>query len=259
MSQAKKDAAIKFVGKFLARKGGGVFTHLSRAVIGRELYDRIENPSLIDQGSSSLCGPASLLYTYAEHRPLAYVRFIINLYENGSATLGKLSVKPGKDLRSYALPRNESAADWIGLASIRDSANWFFDYQSTTDEVAGITMPSTLESWFKRAGYKTVKNDTNVFFTKDRECAEAANKLLAQGYNVALFINADMLSSKTQDSKSVTPNHWVVLHSKIMLSEKSVTFTVFTWGKIKWVPAGKKDLSLADFLNNFYGYVACKF
>ena len=259
MSASEKQTAEKMVLRFMSGSGGGTFAHLKRNDIGRDLLTRIQTPGLINQGSSSLCGPASLLFAYATHRPKDYVRFITSLYESGTATLGKLKVKPGSDLRNYALPRGESPADWIGLASIRDSENWFFDYQATSDTAAGITMPSKLESWFKRAGYKTVKNETNVFFTKDKACAEQANKLLADQYNVAMFVNANMLSAREQDNKSTFPDHWVVLTSKIMLSEKSVTFTVFTWGNPAYrVPVGKKDLSQKDFLNNFYGYVACK-
>ena len=53
--------------------------------------------------------------------------------------------------------------------------------------------------------------------------------------------------------------HWVVLRSLIDRSNGKVALTVFTWGEGEYqIPHGSKDLSVGDFLDNFYGYVAGK-
>ena len=68
-----------------------------------------------------------------------------------------------------------------------------------------------------------------------------------------------MLDSDTQAKSSTFPDHWVVLTSPITITSDSVSFTVFTWGYRHYrVPQGD-NLSLKQFLSNFYGFVACKF
>ena len=186
MSSSERHKARELVRKFAAKSAGGVFAHLKRSDIAVGLLKRLDDPGLICQGTSSLCGPAALLFNYASQRPAEYVRFVTLLYELGAASLGNLTAKPGSDLRNYGATSaskkignrtvliDPEPVDWIALASIRDSENWFFDYQSVKDKVAGITMPGTLEDWFKKAGFKKVRNVTNVYFTKDEATAKRA-------------------------------------------------------------------------------------
>jgi hypothetical protein len=79
-------------------------------------------------------------------------------------------------------------------------------------------------------------------------------------YKVSLFINADMLTSATQDNASVTPDHWVGLTSPISFTgieadpASKVSFGVYTWGGRQNVPVSG-SLSIKHFLWNYYGYV----
>jgi hypothetical protein len=192
-------------------------------------------------------------------------RAAIDLYETGSATIGTMLIKPKKDLKFHKLPAtaNIDAADWILCASIRDMDNWFFDYQSESDDVSAITMPHSKASWLKQAGYRDVVNDTNVFLTKDLENARNASSLFAKGYKVALFISGNMLDVSTQGEASTIPDHWVALTSAIKIGgiaadpASSVSFRVYTWGAQRNVPVSGK-LSIKHFLRNYYGYVACR-
>lgn len=260
MATAKQRAKAK-VAAFRSGKGTGMFKHLARKDVADGLEVRIDRPEEVDQGYSSLCGPSALVYQVARDQPDAYAQFGIDLYEKGRAKLGKLHVKPGSDCRNYNLPTASGmdAVDWVTLASIRDSENFFLDYQSYTDTGAGITMPGALVDWLKAAGYKDVKEETNVYFCKDQKNAQKASDLYKKGYKVSLFIAAKMIQSKGKKKKfgSVTPDHWVVLESTMKLSAKAVQFKIFTWGEHRLVPQ-KGSLTLDDFLDNYYGYVACK-
>lgn len=257
MSKTKAKEAVK---KFKAGKGKGAFTNISRSDVARSLLTRIDKPGLINQGGASLCGPAALVYNLATRDPLKYVNFVISLFENGRGTIGKLQVKAGNDLRSYTPPKNNmDPADWIALASIRDSENWFFDYQAVQDTAAGITMPGTLKDWYKKAGYKKVVDETNVYFNKDETNLRKASNLHKKGWKISLFINTDMLYKKTQSDASTFPNHWVVLTSPITASAKSVSFKIYTWGNPNRSVPQTGTLSMRDFLDNYYGFVGCKY
>lgn len=163
-----KTKAIQLVNQFLARTGTGHFKNISRKNLGNNLIARINSPGKIDQGSSSLCAPAALLYSVAKTNPEQYSTFAIELFEKGRSSIQKLVIEPSSDLKLYSLSGSAvDPADWITLASIRDSNNWFFDYQSENDQAAGITLPGALEKWFKKAGYTKITNETNVFFNKN--------------------------------------------------------------------------------------------
>jgi hypothetical protein len=96
-------------------------------------------------GDASLCGPAALLFNYASDRPGHYARFALDLYEKGKAEFGRLMIKPGKDVRDYTPPWSVAHVDWLTMASLRDSENWFLDYDTADKEFAGINGPSTVE------------------------------------------------------------------------------------------------------------------
>jgi hypothetical protein len=243
----------------------GVWLHIDRTALAQGLRARIDNPDLINQGQASLCGPADFFRDLAIDDPVTYARAAIELYETGATYVGQQKIRPCHDLKIHLIPphANIDPADWVLSASLRDQDNWFFDYQSETDDFAGITMPHSMADWFRKAGYTEIVNDTNIYVCKDLANAKAASKLFGRGYKVSLFINADMLKADTQNDPSVTPDHWVGLTSSISFAgieadpASKVSFEVYTWGGRQNVPASG-SLSIKHFLSNYYGYVACK-
>jgi hypothetical protein len=251
-------SAISVIERFEKSGGQGSWPHISKAEVAAGARERVMDASKLDQGSSSLCGPTSLLYSLIKKNPEAYATYITSLYNNGSAKIGSLEVKPRSDTRNYKVPKDKiHPVDWMGLASLRDSENLALSYSSVDDEAAGITMPGKLTDWFNKAGFGGVRNVTNVVFTKSKSDIEAADNLRKQGYRVCLFINADMLALAKQNKKSVLPDHWVVLSGPVNFFEGDrISLTVFTWGEGMRAVPRSGDLSLSSFLNNFYGYVA---
>jgi hypothetical protein len=261
-----KDEAKKLVDEFEMRnKPGCPWIYLKRSEIAAGLRERIDDPDKINQGQTSLCGPADFIRDVAIDFPKIYAQAAIDLYEIGQGLVGTFLIKPAKDLKLYKLPETAKIhqADWLVLASIRDTDNWFMDYQSESDDAAAITMPHSKESWLRKAGYSDVVNETNILACKDLPNARKASSYLSKGYKVCLFINADMLDTSTQNNSSVTPNHWVALTSSINVSgieadpASKMKFRVYTWGAQQDVPASG-SLNIKHFLSNYYGYIACK-
>lgn len=251
--------AHQVIEQFRERTTPGRFPWMTRDLVADQLIERVEAPGRIDQRSSSLCGPTSLIYHIARDRPGDYVRFVIDLFESGSATMNDFHIEPGVDMLHYNPDDGDiAAADWIALASIRDSKNLLFDYQSVRNEFAGITLPGELASWFAQAGYRDVREEANIFFKKNRRDAETASRLFEEGYNVALLINANMLDGETQTNWSLTPDHWVVLTSPLEFTETHVRFTLFTWGDPAYAVPQGAELEVGSFVKNYYGYVACR-
>jgi hypothetical protein len=255
-----QEQAHAVVDAFAARGAGGLFVHILRADVARGLHDRIDKPTLIDQGASSLCGPSALTLNVATHNPVAYVKFVIALYERGVGDIQRLHIKAGKDLRDYDPAGNVAAADWIPIASIRDSENYFFDYQSSENEFAGITLPRELEDWFRKIGYSRVVNETNLLTDQNEKNIREADRLYKDDYWVCLLINDKLLYPDKQDSGSMVPTHWVVLTSDVKIAGGNISFEVFSWGNGQYqVPHGKAPLTLDHFFDVYYGYVAAKY
>jgi hypothetical protein len=268
-----QDDAKKLVDTFAASGAAPGWLGMNRATVAAGLKERIDDPDKIDQGSTSLCGPADFVRDIATDRPVEYAQAAIDLFKTGRGHIGRLQIKAGVFLRTHVVPATAGIhqADWIVLASIRDSDNWFFDYQSETDDAAAITMPHSKEKWLKQAGYSEVINDTNVAFIKDLACATRASGLFSSGYKVALFINANMLYADKMNNPSLTPDHWVALASPMRIKSINlarpgtlnedptsyVTFSCYSWGKRYPVPASG-TLTDYRFCSNYYGFIACR-
>jgi hypothetical protein len=272
LPQEGQRVAANAICDFLKRSGGTYFPHLSREEVGIGLLMRVAKPGLMRQGSTSLCGPAALLFNVATDAPAYYARFGIELFEKGKGIIHRLVIKPGKDCREYQPASHHiDPVDWLTLASVRDSENWFFDYDtvgkealglSPFDMTAGPTLPNEMVRWFQLSGFHDVRDATNlsaVTLPQDPwPRIEAANGLLARGYRVVLLINDNMLDKDEQTKGSAIPMHWVGLRAPIARTGGTVTTTVFTWGRGDYkVPQGA-PLSEGDFTKNFYGYVAAK-
>ena len=257
----RHDFAAEMICDFLKRSGSRRFPKLDRDEVGVGMLMRIAAPGILRQDEGSLCGPAALLFSLASDRPVQYASTAIDLYEHGKARLGRLEIAPGEDVRNFKPPASMDHVDWLTMASIRDSENWFLDYDSVSQYkggLQGITLPGELTRWFKRAGYRDVREETNLWFSKDTGNVDKANRLFGQGYRLCLFISSNMLYEKRQSEEgAVDTMHWVVQRSPIDRSNGKVRLKVFTWGQgERQVPQGAKDLSVGDFLENFYGYVA---
>jgi len=247
--------AESLISSFQSGTGGGHYPRISRAELALGLNQRIADPDTMFQGTSSLCGPTSLFHCLIRDDPEAYVKYVIDLYTNGWARVGRLEVRPGADCRN-ASPTGVPPVDWVALASLRDSDNTLFDYQSAKNEVAGITMPHSLTDWFRAVGYSQVLNNTNVFITKGEEEILAMARLLSQGYKVCMFVNANIVQNSTAGGGFFTiPNHWVELIRLQGIHNDRVTGAIlWTWQRRYSLPSP----TVGQFSGNFFGYVAAR-
>ncbi|MDR2093562.1 MAG: hypothetical protein LBP58_09675 [Azoarcus sp.] len=62
----------------------------------RSVEDRRDAPTLINQGGSSLCGPAAFMYCIAREKPDDFAAYVLDLALTGEGRLGNLKVMPGQ-------------------------------------------------------------------------------------------------------------------------------------------------------------------
>lgn len=270
-----REAASIRIPKFGASTAKGAFKHLNRNTVAAELLERQKNAWKINQNASSLCGPASLNYILCRDDFDTYAHYIMDLYETGEGSLGTLKVKPGSDCKAYKVPPAKiSQTDWIGLASLRDSENSVYDYQSVEDEFAGITLGGALKKWFEATGRSPVQDCSSTTATGKLHHLIAADACKRAGMDVVLFIHADILGTTPKKKWSASfPNHWVVMTSTLSiggwpashyskrgkevnddekLHEEKVSLDVYTWGNGAWTIKGE---TVNTFLNHYFGCV----
>lgn len=267
--------ALALVNAFAEGTGASAFPRLGkpRSEVAASLRSRVLAPEKIRQGTSSLCGPAAFLYVLASKEPAAYAAYVIDLYEKGTAAIGKLKVAPGADTRNSS-GAGVDAVDWVALSSLRDSENLLLDYQSPDNQLAGITAPGTLASWFRRCGhFAEIKNDTNLVLDKGLSTLLKAHQQHAAGGRACLLVGATVLDDLPSGG-GLIPDHWVVLASNVSidgkpagpllargaaidgekaLSSKNLSFDVFSWGSILSV-----NMKVSLFLDYFYGFIGTK-
>ncbi|MFM2415710.1 MAG: hypothetical protein RL385_433 [Pseudomonadota bacterium] len=251
---------------------------VSRKDFASALRAQVQNPLILAQRDTSLCGPAAFVFAFAKKNSMAYAKYAMDLYENGRAWLGKMEVVPSADCKAWRRPVSTQGViepvDWVALASIRDSSNLLLDYDEPSDRVAGITGARSIESWFSRCGYfPTVLRSTNLVRNKSLWALLCASRERTQGAHPALLIGADLLTK--QSGGTLIPNHWVVLGSDVRVGSQysaallargetavasdtsllaqTISFQVYTWGT-SWVLPGSTTVS--TFLDYFYGFVA---
>jgi hypothetical protein len=273
-----KDLALKHVDDFAARTTAGKFTKLDRAKIAAGLRIRINNPYKINQTSAGVCGPAAILFSIAQSQPLLYATAVTSLFETGTASIRKWKLEPDAELLTMPCPAGlkDKAGnvvvpfehvDWIILASIRDSENWWYDYHSDKDESDGTTM-SEIEAWMAKAQFTDIQVQGFSFFSfggafdslKDREKFLAKCKeLVGKNYRVVIGIQASIIDSAFKDSPKL--DHVVVIRSDFEIPtrrDSRISIPIFTWGSETTLPR-IGGLTYEQFLKSFFFYVAGKY
>jgi hypothetical protein len=264
-----KQDALALVSSFSAAAGTSMWPRILRADLAAGLIKRINDPNSIDQKDMSFCGPACFFRAIASDDPKAYAQTAINLFQTGLGVLRGLVFKPRKEVRDSAPTGGTDPADYILLASLRDSDNIWLSPVGRWEEMAGVTTPDDIEAWFKRAGYSRVHQVTSLTRVTKlppgllRQSLNIASVLFDKGWKIVLLIDNDVLYPAKQNNTSLWPNHWVALTSTISNTDEDgldwpVNFTVYSYGTTYKIPGVPNSLTLDDFLPFYYGYVAAK-
>ncbi|RIA22546.1 putative Zn-binding protein involved in type VI secretion [Ectopseudomonas oleovorans] len=198
-----------------------------------------------NQQETSLCGPAAFFYALLMDRPDLYAQSITELWETGETAIGQLRIKPSHGCRNPTnLSRSAegdriSAIDWISLASLRDSENSLFAYDSPSDQVAGITLPSKLKSWFSQAGAKVLFDNIQYRWHINRQQLLELMSHIKPNAHVTSLVSASMV----EGGVGVGKNHWIVWEQVPQTSNGSISDTtkqgeaiidssLFSWGHV---------------------------
>ncbi|MBP6861308.1 MAG: PAAR domain-containing protein [Neisseriaceae bacterium] len=239
----------------------------AKAILIRQLQARLAHsadaPNLttpsIQQGPSSLCGPACFAYCLLQDRPDRYVATIMALWQHGQAKLGDLHLRPSPQAlnpKQFSQPNGQQThlpmIDWILLASLKDSINKLLPYGSPRNKTAGITFWFHLDAWFRAVGAPKGHHYYAPLGSSPRQLSQLSQSVDARQHVIAL-IGAGML----QNGRGRFSNHWVVFTAAPIYAErppKPHTLTrirVFSWGRN--AEQGQAKLTYCRLRQHLYG------
>lgn len=204
------------------------------------------------QGALGLC-TAAAFYHHVLQRKAADCRSFANaLYGAGVGFLGNLKVAPDTDLRNVdyaalaaATPSMPPQADWMLMSSLRDSENWFFDFEGAPDESVAIkTSAKELSGWYRDTGFYTA-----VMFSDSTGIPAIKAIEKSPTKHIALWIEASLLGAKG--------THMITLESPMTVDEVAdkISFDYWTWGQ----PVKTLSTKLSTFRDAYLGVITATF
>ncbi len=226
---------------------------LEPTTVLNRIKDLSANANLFDQGAVGLCTAAAFYHHVIQKNSSEFSSYANALYGGGIGFLGNFKVSPGFDLRNadYAalatkFPGLPPQADWMLMSAIRDSENWFFDYEGAPDESVAIsTSAKELRDWYQKTGFYS-----NVTF--DGDTAPAKIKAIAKtGTNhIAIWIKVALLQPGSA-------THMITIEGPITIDEinDKATFDYWTWGQ----PVKTMNTTWTALKANYLGVITATF
>lgn len=226
----------------------GVWKHLDKQQIVRDLHDRIVDPYQIQQGEQPFCGPAAVVFELIRRQPHRYIDICQSLYESGSFVgTTKTIVAAGRLCRSYGNLRM-AQADWMLLATLRDCANMLVPVHPKAPklirEFGGMTKPWEVNEWVRELlGYTVTKAYPTPLWNEFRALQEAQKTIDAGGVAFGLINSQGLLGNNSflaSRFHRIYPNHWVTILGNISIDSVSqvakkkraiVNFDIYSWGR----------------------------
>ena len=231
----------------------GVWPHISKPALIAELRARHADPSQVNQVRSNFCGPTSIVYEMARTQPRRYIDLCRQLYETGGFWSRTHRVETPGELRGTQVGQGMASADWMLIATMRESENALFgvsaDASGVRSGLQGLTTPWEMEGWTSELLLKDNVANSTTFVWGEFDALRYAEQVWAARGNAFVMIHTDMLGAPN-GIVPPWPDHWVVYQGGLDESGGRVRFAVYTWGGLQAI-----DTTPDHFENCMYGIV----
>jgi hypothetical protein len=200
---------------------------LDPTIVLRRIDELATDPNKINQGVLGLCGPAVFYRHIAKLNPAGFSTFAKALYREAEAFLGNFRVAPSQSLLNadYAAlvekwPHMPPQADWMLLAALRDSRNWYLSFYATQDDDESMrTDYDEVSRWYADCGFYS-----SVSLNGDRTPAaiQAIAKAKAPNNHIALAIDAKLIGNSPG-------GHMIALEGPIIIDPAADTASFQYW------------------------------
>lgn len=241
-SQLLNKSVLDAVTNFENSPTPGVWASVEKKQLLNEMRERLNNAFKINQGAQPFCGPASIVFELVRKQPLRYVQICRSLFETGSFQGATKKIEASPLLRRSNGRLRMNQADWMVLATLRESENLIFNIEAEAPDIirnlAGMTKSWEMKGWTRELlGYKQVKYRHTYLYGEVDALAETSKALAAGGVAFALITADGLLRDKTPFLPY--PTHWITILGNISVKggdwsdEDSgrISLDVYSWGQ----------------------------
>jgi hypothetical protein len=222
---------------------------LPAPAVRSRLHELVDRPTRLRQGPLNLCGPAAVCLLWLRRDPVAAVRFASELFAQGSARIGSLTVRPSSGLLAGQPPFGVAAADFLLLASLRDSANRVLAYRPAGrlwEAAAGITLPGAVSRWLREIDvHSSVRDETRL--VRPAGLDHALHLAAGPETDVLALVARSLLARRRV---AWVPDHWIVLRGPVVQTGSSVRLRYWSWGAVH-----SAELDRDRFARGYFGAV----
>ncbi|MEC4815704.1 MAG: hypothetical protein SAK29_20875 [Scytonema sp. PMC 1069.18] len=218
----------------------GVWSSLEKNQVLTDIKVRLLDAFKVNQGQQPFCGPASILFELVRKQPLRYVQICRSLFETGSFQGQTRRIEASQRLRQSRGKLGMGQADWMVLATWRESENLIFPVEPDAPEIirniAGMTKSWEMKGWTREVlGYRNVKY-FHTYLLGDTIALNQAAKILDEGGVAFALITSQGLLGKIPPLLPY-PTHWVTLLGNISIQQSvqrksesgRISMDVYTW------------------------------
>jgi hypothetical protein len=249
------------IAEFEKSNAPSVWPNLDKNQVLTEMKMRLLDAFQVNQGQQPFCGPASILFELVRKQPLRYVQICRSLFETGGFQGRTKRIEASDRLRQSRGRLRMGQADWMVLATWRESENLVFPVEPEAPEIvrniAGMTKSWEMKGWaWEVLGYRNVKYTHTYLFGEVDALNEAARIISAGGVAFALITAQGLLGNNPPPLPY--PTHWITLLGNISIrkglwwkhNSDRISMDVYTWGSKRHI-----DKDEGPFEAYFWGIV----
>jgi hypothetical protein len=224
----------------------GVWTNIPKAELIADIRARVANPFRINQVSTPLCGPASIVFDLVSHDPRRYVEICQSLYEDGQFPSRTHTIQPSDTLIHSRVRKEMSVADWMLMTTLRDTENVIFPVEDASSVfVMGFTKPWEMRGWtYELLNYDHAEFDSLIFYG-EFEAMRKAQDVVDHGGVAFMMIQSALLGNPKPFMSY--PDHWITFLGDVHIDEGvwnrkggHIHFDCYTWGERKHIDIDEK-------------------
>ncbi|ANH81826.1 hypothetical protein A8C56_13310 [Niabella ginsenosidivorans] len=206
--------------------------------------------------ATNFCAYSSITYIPLTYDPMGFAKFMIALYKNGQASMGKEQFRPSKPVRQeagllrYKGSLDINAAGQMWFLTLADHFKGYLNFFNRRFRKGGentfwaSTNYAKFNRMLRRLFPGTIKTrGSDLFKPSIRHLPEYLEKQLQKGL-VFLYLNNKKLYKKTHRRSMIsTPTHYVLLTSIHTLQDGNIEFVYWDYGMktLQQLPPGFLD------------------
>ena len=242
-STSTQEEAIKFIDDIKTLAASDRWPNIKPALFLQNLKVNIHEPSSMYPGiGTNFCGYGALIYLLLHDDPLGYAKFMLALYKDGKATMGKSTFEPGETIKKTA-----GTLKYKGVLDIRPAEqmlylaladhykgyinifNRHFDPGDENTFWASVNYAKFNRMIRQMLNYKVNARGSDLLQPSVGNTYDYITRKMKEGI-VVLYLNNRILHKKKQEKiKLGIPTHFVILQD-IIKTDEQVTLIYWDYG-----------------------------